>query len=442
MAAIELDGINKYAVTRANDIKMRRVTKFSDAWNHMSQLAAHVKKNGVKPAGHITVRESVEELVLDQIPAVARRIFNNQERIDAHCAVWEYNAEDDFFELIVTQAFLDAFAEQLEQTDLVPVFYSLYKRKIVNDKLLLERENVPVVTLVEAQPTVTDVVPFAQAWCRFWSDTDATKPENTFFMLSCFDSPGPLIAHQLLIMAWFLLRRDNSIPWAVMCDDDVVGCRTLNGVFNEETETFEAPDCSKTLYDELFLLEQLVEIRNQVKERRRDGYLPQIYAPARFSSGRDIRGAKGNNPFTQTTRADSFLLLSYDSAISKVPFVNRDVMRTVATNPELLKQAFRDGVRVPWADGEDEPMQRTLAYVLGQSEDYALHLFTAFYTDGLVRTWSARGMILEKSASKGNTRNLPPLDGYHINQVIAIDRLTALTFDPATLVAEEDQADG
>jgi hypothetical protein len=51
-------------------------------------------------------------------------------------------------------------------------------------------------------------------------------------------------------------------------------------------------------------------------------------------------------------------------------------------------------------------------------------------------------MILEKTADAGNTRNLPQLAGYHINEIIAIDRLTALTFDPASLVPEEDQADG
>ena len=344
MAAIELDGINKYAVSKSNDIKSRRPAKYSDAWKYLSRVAAHVKKPGVKPAGHLTVRESVQKTVLAQVPAVAQRIFNNQERIDEHCAVWEYNAENDFFELNVTQAFLDEFVQKMDETDLVPVFYSLYKRKIVNDGLLLERKNVPVVTLVEAQPTVDNVTPFAEAWSHFWSDTDASKPENTFFMLSCFDSPGPLIAHQLLIMAWFLLRSNladrQPIPWAVMCDDDVVGCRTLNGTFKDQTEEFDAPDCSKTLYDEMFLLEQLVEIRNQVKERRRDGYLPQIYAPARASNGRDIRGAKGSSPFTQSTRADIFLLLSYDSAVSKVPFVNRAVMRSVATDPELLKQCF------------------------------------------------------------------------------------------------------
>jgi len=445
MAANKLVSINQYAVSKTNDIKSRMVIKYSDAYGDLYRIAVHVKKDGVKPAGKLTIRESIEDVVLAQIPTVARRIMHNQDKFDAHCAVWQYNAEHDYFELLITQAFLDAFSARMDETEVVPVFYSLYKREVVNDGLFLERQNVPVVTLVEAQPTTDGVVPFAQAWSRFWSDTDNSKPENTFFMLSCFQSPGPLIAHQLLVMAWFLLRTHHPIPWIVMSDDDIVGCRTLNGQFDAQKEAFVAPDCSKTLHSEMFLLQQLVEIRNAV-EQKRIGYKPQIYAAARPSNARDIRAAKGNNPFSQTTRADSFLLISYESAVSKIPFVNRAVMRLAVTKPDVLQRAFEDDTRIPWKDGKDEPMQRTLAFVLNQSEDYLLHLMTAYYTDGIIRTWAARGMILEKTEAKGNTRNLPVLDDYHVNEIIAIDRLTALTFDPfETLcpdVAAEDQPDG
>ena len=439
---IELDPINLYAVSRAPNVPRRKMSTYAAERAGFDRVFA-LDPLEIKPKCSLYVVESVSAHVLGLYAAAVRRAFVREERLDEFCAYWERDGDE--FRLVCTQQFVNEFEDMFGASFQDPVFYSLYRRDVANDGLFLERTNVPVITLVEATPTDPNVVGFSEAWQHYWQFTDNEKPENTFFVLSFLNSPGPVDAHAILAMTWDVANEALATPeepapieWAIIADDDIMGCRTLRGVIDEDTGGFvKVAEPGNTVatdrHSALFLTQQLCAIKDDIEADQAlyKSEKPLIYAPRRPGDGKNVKDADGETPFAAGMRADGFLLISRKSAITRIPFTSHALLAAPANQRALLDGVISNQQQIDWC----EPgVRRRARYVFRQSEDYALHMFTGHMNGGYGRTWQTKGMFLRKAQAAGGTPNMPCPAGFSKRKTIVRDRLTALTFDPASLL--------